>query len=181
MTAPSLRQVFPYSDHSSFPELCELVRRVRPREVLPLVKRWTARGGSRCVQRDFSSRADMSVFRTYLLVDSPARHPALLANSAAQRPVVTRTGSESGVEAERVGAGPAEDSSAGEGKGLGRARSEPPDVAAEQQQCPGVEAGDRPCLFLLVSGRLERLKQVLYTRQQVAQWLTPGGGAAVSD
>ncbi|XP_043194183.1 5' exonuclease Apollo-like [Amphibalanus amphitrite] len=62
-------QVFPYSDHSSFPELCELVRRARPRRVLPLVNRWAARGGH--THRDHSARANMAVFRTYLRLDSP--------------------------------------------------------------------------------------------------------------
>ncbi|KAF0287089.1 5' exonuclease Apollo [Amphibalanus amphitrite] len=61
-------QVFPYSDHSSFPELCELVRRARPRRVLPLVNRWAARGGH--THRDHSARANMAVFRTYLRLDS---------------------------------------------------------------------------------------------------------------
>lgn len=58
-------QVVPYSDHSSFPELLEFVRLVRPRSVRPIVR--SLRGDKNSIT---SLRCDMSVF-SHLLDPTP--------------------------------------------------------------------------------------------------------------
>ncbi len=54
------KQIVPYSDHSSFKELREFVRSIRPRSVKPIVHRFT---GDKSI---ISIRADMSVFKDCL-------------------------------------------------------------------------------------------------------------------
>ena len=54
--------VVPYSDHSSFSELREFVKQVRPRKIVPIV-----RGSSHGpLGEDMSSRANMSCYKTLL-------------------------------------------------------------------------------------------------------------------
>ena len=66
--------VVPYSDHSSYTELCEFVSKLKPACVLPIVK-GKVRGPFGV---DISSREDMSCFKRYLSSPQNAHHVSLL-------------------------------------------------------------------------------------------------------
>ncbi|XP_076044645.1 5' exonuclease Apollo-like isoform X2 [Oratosquilla oratoria] len=64
--------VVPCSDHSSFPELLEAVQMLRPRKVLPIVKKWSSSGwwGDPGAP-DQTMKADMTVFDDFLTKPPP--------------------------------------------------------------------------------------------------------------
>ncbi|XP_037083446.1 5' exonuclease Apollo-like isoform X2 [Pollicipes pollicipes] len=192
-------QVFPYGDHSSFPELCELVRQVRPRRVVPVVRRWASRGWF--AHRDLSSRSDMTVFRTYLTTEPPALAPAAAGDGPADQQAAAAAAARR-LQAGQPAAPAGQAEGAGEQQCQARATPTAPEARRDSPErwpsqpdgpaCPGYPmepgqaeepAGDQPLPndprrwpYTILDGRLVRLRHVLFTPAEVEAWL--GGRCA---
>lgn len=64
--------VVPYSDHSSYPELMDMVSSLAPHQILPIVKYWSKSGWwSDPTAPDQDKKADMTVYRHLLSLPPP--------------------------------------------------------------------------------------------------------------